>query len=148
MIRVRRGPLKSSIKTIYFENLSKVFRKSNYWHYHAYAYFNYYNIYLRKPKLTPDEKRQMADKLLLSVLCIPPSTLESRQSKESQDKICSMMITSTNIPEKKELEEIMITKGVVENASPEIKNLWYFMFLEFDITSLKKGLNLLEKVKE
>ena len=146
LMRVRKGPLKSQIKSVYFYNLALLFKKSNYWHYHAYAFFNYYIYYLNKPKITSEEKRKISDKLLLSVLCIPPSTLESNQSKESQDKIGSMMISSTKIPNKKELEEIMVSRGVVENASQEIKDLWYFMFLEFDMTSLQKGLALLKSI--
>lgn len=101
IIKVRKASLKTHIKSIYFENLAILFKKSNYWHYHAYAYFNYYITHLNKPKITIEEKQSIADKLILSVLCIPPSTLESNQSKESHDKICSMMIISNKIPEKK-----------------------------------------------
>lgn len=42
----------------------------------------------------------------------------------------------------------MISKGVVENASPPIKELWYFMFLDFDLTSLAKGVKLLEAISK
>lgn len=55
----------------------------------------------------------MADKLILSILCIPPSTLESSQSKESQLKIASMMISGNKISDKNELERVMISKGVI-----------------------------------
>ena len=147
-MKVRKGTVKNNVKSLYFENLSLLFKKSNYWHYHAYAYFNYYITYLNKPRITAEEKTKIADKLLLSVLCIPPSTLESNQSKESRDKICSMMISSTKIPDKKELEELMISRGVVENASEKIKDLWYFMFLEFDMTSLERGLSLLQNLNK
>lgn len=51
-MKVRKGPLKNSIKCAYFENLATIFKKSNYWHYHAYAFYNYYSIYITKSKLT------------------------------------------------------------------------------------------------
>lgn len=43
---------------------------------------------------------------------------------------------------------MMISRGVVENASAAIKELWYFMFLDFDLTSLSKGLKLLENISK
>lgn len=72
------------MKCSYFEKLALLFKKSNYWHYHAYALYNYYCIYITKSSLSAAEKRKLSDKLILSILCIPPSTLESHQSKESQ----------------------------------------------------------------
>lgn len=69
---------------MYYLNLALLFKKSNYWHYHAFAYYNYYTAFLTNPKITVEEKRSISDKLLLAVLCIPPATIESHQSKESQ----------------------------------------------------------------
>jgi hypothetical protein len=54
----------------------------------------------KNPKLTAKEKKDLSDELLLSILSIPPVTLESAQSKESQQKISSMMISSTKLPSK------------------------------------------------
>jgi hypothetical protein len=126
--------------------LTIIFKKSNYWYYHAYAFFNYYFIYITKSKLSAADRVRMADRLILSVLCIPPSTIESNQSKESKSKIAAMMISGNKIPSKEQLEEMMISRGVVENASPAIKKFWYFMFLDFDLSSLARGLKLLEEI--
>lgn len=41
---------------------------------------------------------------------------------------------------------MMISRGVVENSSPAVKEFWYFMFLDFDLTSLSKGLKLLKVI--
>lgn len=57
LMKVRRAPLKNSLRCQYFENLAILFKKSNYWHYHAFAYYNYYLAYLTKPKITAEEKR-------------------------------------------------------------------------------------------
>lgn len=43
---------------------------------------------------------------------------------------------------------MMISRGVVENSSEVVKQLWYFMFLDFDLTSLPKGLKLLETISK
>lgn len=74
-MRVRKGPVKNSLKYVYFEKLALIFKKSNYWHYHAFAFYNYYSILLTKTKLPVGQKTKAADKLILSVLCIPPSTM-------------------------------------------------------------------------
>lgn len=57
-----------------------------------------------------------------------------------------MMITSTKVPSKNQLVELMVSKGVLENASKNVNELWNFMLLEFEVTSLKKGLELVTKL--
>lgn len=57
-----------------------------------------------------------------------------------------MMISSTKLPSKSELSEIIVAAGISENASPEIRNLWSFMSLEFDLESLAKGLEILNQI--
>lgn len=57
------------------------------------------------------------------------------------------MISSNKIPSKNELYDIIVSAGIVENASAEIRNLWNFMFLEFNLQSLTKGLDFLNQVK-
>ena len=47
------------------------------------------------------------------------------------------MISSTKVPERSQLVELMVSKGVLENASPDVRELWNFMFLEFRVNSLK-----------
>lgn len=80
IMKVRKGPVRNLIKCEYFEKLTLIFKKSNYWHYHATALYNYYSIYMTKSKLSAAEKTKLSDKLILSVLCIPPSTIEKNQS--------------------------------------------------------------------
>ena len=58
------------------------------------------------------------------------------------------MISSTKIPNKQELFEIIVAAGIVENASSEVKKLWNFMGLEFDLQSLTKGLSLLSQIED
>lgn len=112
LMRVRKGALKSNIRYKYFENLALLFKKSNYWHYHAFAFYNKFQAAQKNPKLTAKERKELSDELLLSVLCIPSVTLESNQSRESQQKISSMMISSTKIPSKKELFDIIVASGI------------------------------------
>ena len=57
-----------------------------------------------------------------------------------------MMITSTKVPSKNQLVELMVSKGVLENASKNVNELWNFMLLEFEVTSFKKGLELVSKL--
>ena len=55
LMRVRKGTVRNSIKSVYFENLALLFMKSNYWHYHAYAFLNYYMLNMNKPKITKED---------------------------------------------------------------------------------------------
>jgi len=80
-MKVRKASLKSKIRYEYYENLALLFKKSNYWHYHAFAFYNKFLAAQKNPRLTLKEKGELSDKLLLSVLSIPPVTLESHQSK-------------------------------------------------------------------
>ena len=81
IMRVRKVPLKNSLRCQYFENLALLFSKNHFWHFHAFAYYNYYVSYLTKPKITSDEKQNLSDRLLLSILAIPTVSKESQQSK-------------------------------------------------------------------
>lgn len=128
-MRVRRAPLKNSLRCQYYENLSQLFSRNKFWHYQAFAFFNYYLAYLTKPKITQEEKLNLSDRLLLSILVIPAVTLESKQSKEIQEKLAGMMISSIKVPDRNQLVELMVSKGVLENASYSIRELWNFMFL-------------------
>jgi translation initiation factor 3 subunit A len=125
-----------------------LFSKNNFWHYHAFAYYNYYVAYLTKPKITQEEKQRLSDKLLLSILAIPQVTLEKSQSKDIQEKVCTMITPSGKIPTREQLVELMISRGVLENASETVNELWNFMFLEFGVTSLNKGLHLVKSLNE
>ena len=69
-MRVRKGALKSNIRYKYFENLSLLFKKSNYWHYHAFAFYNKYLAAQKNPKLTAKDRKELSDELLLSVLIL------------------------------------------------------------------------------
>lgn len=147
-MRARKGTIKKLSLARYYLNLSKLFKKSNYWNYHAFTYFNYYNIYTKKPDLTAEQHTNMTNELLLSVMCIPPFSIERNQNEDSQNKI-SQMITRTNrIPDKQELYHLILEKGIVEGASPEIKQLWAFLFIEFKILEVPEKLKLLDKVRE
>lgn len=42
----------------------------------------------------------------------------------------------------------MVSRGVLENSTENVNELWNFMFLEFGVSSLKKGLELVSKLEE
>ena len=57
LMRVRKAPLKNSLRCQYFESLALIFSKNQFWHYQAFAYYNYYSGFLTKPKTTPEERQ-------------------------------------------------------------------------------------------
>lgn len=75
LIKVRKTALKNSLRCQYFESLTLIFKKNCFWHYHAFALYNYYNAYITKPKITANEKKDLADALLLAILAVPTVTL-------------------------------------------------------------------------
>lgn len=109
--------------------MALLFSRNSFWHYHAFAYYNYYLSYLTKPKITAEEKLNLSNRLLLSILVIPAVTSESQQSKEIQEKLSGMMINSVKVPSRSQMAELMVSKGVLESASPNVRELWNFMFL-------------------
>jgi translation initiation factor 3 subunit A len=81
LMKARKGTVKKSTIARYYFNLSKLFKKSNYWNYHAFTYFNYYETYRRNPNLKHEDINNMTDELLLSVMCIPPFSIERNQNE-------------------------------------------------------------------
>lgn len=59
-----------------------------------------------------------------------------------------MITPSGKIPSREQLVELMISRGVLENATLTVSELWNFMFLEFGVTSLSKGLQLVKCLDE
>jgi translation initiation factor 3 subunit A len=61
LMRARKGVVKKPTLSRYYYNLARLFRKSSYWNYHAFTYFNYYNLYRRNPSLTAKDINLMTD---------------------------------------------------------------------------------------
>jgi translation initiation factor 3 subunit A len=147
LMKTRKGTVKKRTRARYYLNLSKLFKKSNYWNYHAFTYFNYYNTNRSNPELKAEDVNRMTDELLLSVMCIPPFSIERNQNEESQNKICSLVTSTNHIPDKAELYRLVLEKGILESASDHIKRLWAFLFIEFKILDVPEKLSLLDCVK-
>lgn len=81
LMKVRKGTVKKRTRARYYHNLSKLFKKSNYWNYHAFTYFTYYNTNRFNPDLKEQDINHMTDELLLAVMCIPPFSIERNQNE-------------------------------------------------------------------
>lgn len=53
-MKIRKGVVKNNTRCQYYENLAFLFKKSNYWHYHAFAYLCFYQIYITKSKISAE----------------------------------------------------------------------------------------------
>jgi hypothetical protein len=107
-LNIRKGVIKRSTQSKYYLYLSKLFKKSGYWNYYAFAYFNYYNIYSRNPKIDPQELQSITDDLLLSVLSIPAFSVEDTQNISNQKKISNLMVMVNKVPTKEELYNLIV----------------------------------------
>lgn len=64
--------LKSRFQSHYFEKLSEVYWKAEYYNYHALVFYNHYLVFKRKPNLEKKDITEKIDTVILSILAIPP----------------------------------------------------------------------------
>lgn len=55
---------------------------------------------------------------------------------------------TNKVPNREELYRIIGEKGILELASEHVKDLWRFVFVEFNLLSVAEKLPLLNQLKE
>lgn len=133
LIKIRRGFLKPKFLSDYFENLAKVFWNSEYYLYHANAFFLHYTLYKRYSKANSSDISNKTNLLVLSVLSIPPFTIENEQKEENRAKIANLLSSSGTLPKRNELINILKSTNLLELVSPEIISLFKLLEEEFDL---------------
>lgn len=71
------APIKSNMLSHYYLFLSKIFWNSKYYCYHTYFLYHHYLIYKNLPTATEEEKQRLTNEILLGILSVPSSSLES-----------------------------------------------------------------------
>lgn len=71
-------PVKMRMLSTYYLQLSKIFWNSRYYSYHSFFLYNHILVYRTNPSATTEEIRLLVDELLLGIMSIPPSSLESQ----------------------------------------------------------------------
>lgn len=133
LIKIRRGVLKPKFLSDYFENMAKVFWNSEYYLYHANAFFSHYTIYKKFSKASSQEILNKTNLLVLSILSIPPFTIENEQKEENRVKIANLLSSSGTLPKRNELINIVKSTNLLELVSPEIIDLFKLLEEDFDL---------------
>ncbi len=116
-----------------------MFWKSEFYLYHAIAYFNHYSLLKTKHKLlTTEELAQKSSNFVLSVLSIPPLTNEQYQSDDARNKAISLISSESNVPNKNELVAYINRHNILELCTPEIRELYFLIVDDLDVLGLAK----------
>lgn len=133
IIKVRKTSLKPKFLSNYFENLAKVFWNSEYYLYHANAFYSHYTIYKKFSKANTAEITSKTSLLVLSILSIPPFTIENEQKEENRVKIANLLSSSGTLPKRHELINILKSTNLLELVTPEIKTAFKLLEEEFNL---------------
>lgn len=140
-------PVKMRMLSTYYLQLSKIFWNSRYYSYHSFFLYNHILVYRTNPSATTEEIRLLVDELLLGIMSIPPSSLESQQNEESRNKIAQLQKSSNKlIPKKEEIINIVIRMNLHELASPLVNELFNLMQNDINIFNIAKNVEPVFKV--
>lgn len=146
IIKVRKTSLKPKFLSNYFENLAKVFWNSEYYLYHANAFYSHYTIYKKFSKANSGEISSKTSLLVLSVLSIPPFTIENEQKEENRVKIANLLSSSGTLPRRHELINIIKSTNLLELVAPEIRTAFKLLEEEFNLLNFSNQAEELFKV--
>lgn len=146
----RRAAVKPKILSDYFENLAKMFWKSEFYHYHAVAYFNHYTLIRTKQKnIKTEELEQKSCAFVLSVLSIPPLQNENLQSEDAKSRAIALLSSESTVPSKQELITYISKHNILDLCTEEVRELFYLIEDSKNMVSLTKNSeSLIGKLKD
>jgi translation initiation factor 3 subunit A len=149
ILQKRGAPVKSKHLADYFENLAKMFWKSEFYLYHTVAYFHHYSLITTKQKsITPEEVKQKSTLLVLAILAIPPLLYESLQTEDAKTKTIGLLSSDESVITKNDLLSFIQRQNILDLINPDVKTLFKLIQDQDDVFSLaKKGEELLTKLK-
>jgi len=128
---------KQSMMYDYFKQLSNIFWESKNWLFHSYSLMKLFNLSKQKAKQEPEERRVLASRVILAVLCIPfwnqepPTCLSPFLQNLEREKAAKMteLLGSNHPPNRMSLMHDMLKKdpknlGVMNCADKEIIELY------------------------
>eukprot|EP00331_Platyophrya_macrostoma_P006711 CAMPEP_0176424382 /NCGR_PEP_ID=MMETSP0127-20121128/10808_1 /TAXON_ID=938130 /ORGANISM="Platyophrya macrostoma, Strain WH" /LENGTH=971 /DNA_ID=CAMNT_0017805437 /DNA_START=50 /DNA_END=2965 /DNA_ORIENTATION=+ len=130
--------IKPKILSEYFENLAKMFWKSEFYLYNAHAFFSHFSLCKSKSRLSTEELKAKSSYLILSVLSIPPIQAEQDQSDDARNKALTLLSSSSTHPSKESLVAYLMRHNIVDLCIPEVRELYFVMENFTDVVSLAK----------
>lgn len=141
--------IKPKILSEYFENLSKMFWKSEFYLYHAHAFFSHFSLCKSKSRLSAEELTAKSSYLILSVLSIPPIQAEQDQSDDARDKALALLSSASTSPSKESLVAYLMRHNIVDLCVPEVRELYFIMENSYDVVTIAKQVEtILEKLSQ
>eukprot|EP00808_Paulinella_micropora_P013905 g30672.t1 len=130
----------ASLKKIFYEKLARIFQASDNNMFHAYCLGEYYSLVRKDGQLTPEQDTALADAVVLAALSIPPTKGEQVKfmvDNESNRRLATYLGFDTT-PTRAHLLSELQAEGVLENASPEVRELHTLFETSFGPLSLTK----------
>ncbi|CAD8151309.1 unnamed protein product [Paramecium octaurelia] len=141
---MRRGNFKASYLMLYYDLLSQIFQKSGNSLFQAFAYYNHYLAFKKKPVQTQEEiKRKNAEineklsHLVLSVLVIPLLSADFNQ----RDRTTSLFEKGTKIPSREDLLKILGEMNAVKFVQPIIQKVYLLLENQQDLLTVSDQAN-------
>lgn len=161
LLTISKRPAKSTMMANYFEKLTKIFLVSDNFLFHAAAYNKYYSL-LRtstsavtqgqankrdNPTMTEDQLNQIASFVLLSALAIPVISTSRSRGIVDVDEARKKTTRLTNLlnmpfaPTRASLFKDALNKGLLQKVSPEIRELYSILEVDFHPLSICKKIS-------
>ncbi|KAK9456542.1 hypothetical protein V1511DRAFT_494620 [Dipodascopsis uninucleata] len=148
LLTISKRPPKPSMMANYYEKLTKIFLVSDNYLFHAAASTRYYNLRLQARNFSETEVTKSASLVLLSALAIPViSTSRTRSGMFDVDEFkhrnsrLSGLLGLSKAPTRSGLLNDALAKGVLNRVSPEIRDLYKILEVDFHPLSICKKIS-------
>jgi len=156
IIQIGKKTPKSKLMVNYYEKLTRIFLVSENYLFHAYAWYKYYTLSTECRKdLKHDEKMYLANCVFLSALCIPSireytsdNAIDTVETTSEKTQRMAMLLDFHAQPSRSGLLSEIISKGILEEVSPEIASLYVDLETKFQplrmVTSIAPAMQLIK----
>merc|ERR1711871_636567 len=156
IIQIGKKTPKSKLMVNYYEKLTRIFLVSENYLFHGYAWYKYYTLSTECRKdLKHDEKMYLANCVFLSALCIPSireytsdNAIDTVETTSEKTQRMAMLLDFHAQPSRSGLLSEIISKGILEEVSPEIASLYVDLETKFQplrmVTSIAPAMQLIK----
>ena len=163
LLSLSKRPAKNNMMANYYEQLTRIFLKSENYLFHAAAWSRYYNLQRQaanaaasgqgskrdNPTVTEADLTKSASFVLISALSIPViSTSRSRgalididEARKNKNSRLTNLLGMSSAPTRSILFRDAKSKGLLQRASPEIRELYQILEVDFHPLSICKRIS-------
>ena len=163
LLNISKRPAKNTMMANYYEQLTRIFLRSENYLFHAAAWSRYYNLQRQtasvtasgqgskrdNPSVTEADLTKSASFVLLSALSIPViSTSRSRgalidvdEARKNKNSRLTNLLGMSSAPSRSVLFKDAKAKGLLQRAAPEIRELYQILEVDFHPLSICKKIS-------